>query len=80
MSGNSNDCCCSSFGCKNYRKTHYLDEQCGTDQAASIEPHGLGILVNHIRAVENSLGTGIKKVYDSEFSPRSKLRKYKSLN
>ena len=52
----------------------------GTDQAASIEPHGLGILVNHIRAVENSLGTGVKKVYDSEFSPRSKLRKYKSLN
>ncbi len=51
----------------------------GTDQAASIEPHGLNILVNHIRTVELSLGTGIKKVYDSELSPRDKLRKYKAL-
>ena len=40
----------------------------GTDQAASIEPHGLSILVSHIRSVELSLGSGIKKVYDSELS------------
>ena len=51
----------------------------GTDQAASIEPHGLSILVSHIRSVELSLGSGIKKVYDSELSPRDKLRKYKKI-
>jgi len=47
----------------------------GTDQAASVEIHGIEIMVRHIREVEQSLGDGIKKVYPSEMAARKKLRK-----
>ena len=48
----------------------------GTDQAASVEISGFRHLIEYIRDVENSLGDGIKKVYDSEQGPRRKLRKF----
>ena len=47
----------------------------GTDQAASIEPQGLIRLVRDIRVIEKSLGTGEKKVYESEKPIRQKLRR-----
>jgi N-acetylneuraminate synthase len=47
----------------------------GTDQAASIEPQGLIRLVRDIRVIEKSLGTGEKKVYESEKPIRAKLRR-----
>jgi len=47
----------------------------GSDQAASIEPHGFMKLVKDIRAVEKSLGDGVKKVYESEIGAMKKLRK-----
>ncbi len=47
----------------------------GTDQAASVEPHGIERLVKNIRAVEKALGDGVKKVYDSELSILKKLRR-----
>jgi len=47
----------------------------GTDQAASIEPHGLRTLVRHIRAVESALGDGTKVVYPDELPVREKLRR-----
>ncbi len=47
----------------------------GTDHAASIEPVGMQKLVSDIRSVENALGDGIKKVYDSEKSALRKLRR-----
>ena len=47
----------------------------GSDQAASVEPGGLARLVKDIRAIERALGDGIKRVYDSEFPVRSKLRR-----
>jgi N-acetylneuraminate synthase len=47
----------------------------GSDQAASIEPQGFARLVKDIRAVERALGDGVKRVYDSEFPVRSKLRR-----
>jgi N-acetylneuraminate synthase len=47
----------------------------GSDQAASIEPTGLHRLVKDIRAVEEGLGDGIKRVYASELSARKKLRR-----
>ena len=47
----------------------------GTDQAASVEVSGFKRLVENIRDIENSIGDGIKKVYESEFGPRIKLRK-----
>lgn len=47
----------------------------GTDQAASIEPHGLTRLVRDIRAVESAVGDGVKRVYASEVPIRAKLRR-----
>jgi N-acetylneuraminate synthase len=51
----------------------------GTDQAASVEISGLERLVSNIRDIENALGDGIKKVYDSEFAPKQKLRRVNTL-
>ncbi len=48
----------------------------GSDQAASVEPHGVRTLVKYIRVTEKALGDGEKKVYDSEQSSLKKLRKY----
>jgi N-acetylneuraminate synthase len=47
----------------------------GSDQSASVEPPGLVRLVRDIRTVEKALGDGIKKVYESEKKPMSRLRK-----
>lgn len=48
----------------------------GSDQAASVEPHGIRTLVKYIRVIEKSLGDGQKKVYESEQSTLMKLRRY----
>ncbi|MFM9096655.1 MAG: N-acetylneuraminate synthase family protein [Actinomycetes bacterium] len=47
----------------------------GSDQAASVEPPGVQKLVRDIRVVESALGDGVKKVYESELKPMSRLRK-----
>ncbi|EMF00248.1 N-acetylneuraminate synthase family protein [Streptomyces mobaraensis NBRC 13819 = DSM 40847] len=47
----------------------------GSDQAASVEPGGLQRLVRDIRVVEESLGDGVKRVYESELAPMRKLRR-----
>ncbi|MEU9447117.1 N-acetylneuraminate synthase family protein [Streptomyces sp. NPDC048277] len=47
----------------------------GSDQAASVEPQGLVRLVRDIRIIEESLGDGVKRVYDSELGPMKKLRR-----
>lgn len=47
----------------------------GTDQAASVEIVGFERLVRDIRDIEQSLGDGVKRVYDSELGPRRKLRR-----
>ena len=51
----------------------------GSDQAASVEPQGLQRLVRDIRIIEESLGDGVKRVYDSELSPMKKLRRVKGV-
>jgi len=51
----------------------------GSDQAASVEPWGLTRLVRDIRVIEQALGDGVKKVYESEMSSRQKLRRTNSL-
>ena len=48
----------------------------GSDQSASVEPQGLTSLVKYIRVTERSLGDGVKRVYDSELSSMSKLRRF----
>jgi N-acetylneuraminate synthase len=47
----------------------------GSDQAASVEPQGFERLVKYVRVTEQSLGDGIKRVYDSEMSSLRKLRR-----
>jgi N-acetylneuraminate synthase len=49
----------------------------GSDQAASVEPNGFNRLVRNIRDIEIALGDGIKRVYPSEMSARTKLRRVK---
>lgn len=47
----------------------------GSDQAASVEPWGLMRLVRDIRVIEQSLGDGVKQVYESEMKARQRLRR-----
>ena len=46
----------------------------GSDQAASIEPHGLRQLVGAIRKIEKALGDGVKKITPGEIEVSKKLR------
>lgn len=47
----------------------------GSDQAASVEPHGLIRLVRDIRVIESAMGDGVKHVYNDEIPIRNKLRR-----
>jgi N-acetylneuraminate synthase len=47
----------------------------GSDQAASLEPHGFARLVRDIRVIEAAMGDGVKRVYESEMPILSKLRR-----
>ena len=47
----------------------------GSDQAASIEPGGFIRLVRDIRVIEQALGDGVKRVYESEKPALQRLRK-----
>ena len=46
----------------------------GSDQAASVEPGGFSRLVRDIRVVEQAMGDGVKRVYDSEIPVMKRLR------
>ena len=50
----------------------------GSDQAASVEPHGIARLVRDIRVIESALGDGIKRVYESEKPIIRRLRRNNS--
>jgi N-acetylneuraminate synthase len=47
----------------------------GSDQAASVEPGGFERLVKYIRVIEQSMGDGVKRVYESELPTLHKLRR-----
>ncbi len=47
----------------------------GSDQAASVEPHGISRIVRDIHVNEKAMGNGVKKIYDSEISIKKKLRR-----
>ena len=47
----------------------------GSDQAASLEPNGISRVVRDIRLVEQSMGDGVKRVYDREQPIIKKLRR-----
>jgi N-acetylneuraminate synthase len=46
----------------------------GTDQSASLGPDGMNRLVGSVNKIMLSLGTGQKKVFDSELTIKDKLR------
>jgi N-acetylneuraminate synthase len=50
----------------------------GTDQAASLEPHGVELLVRYIRSIPVVRGDGRKVIYDSERPILAKLRRERS--
>ena len=47
----------------------------GSDQSASVEPPGLQRLVRDVRIISESLGDGVKKIYDGELAAMKKLRR-----
>ncbi len=47
----------------------------GSDHAASLEPNGIGRVVRDIRLVEQSMGDGVKRVYEREQPIIKKLRR-----
>lgn len=47
----------------------------GSDQAASVEPHGIQRIVTYIRTIEQAMGDGVKKVYQTEIPMVNKLRR-----
>ena len=47
----------------------------GSDQASSVEPAGLMRLVRDIRVIEQAMGDGVKKVYESEKPIIKRLRR-----
>ena len=47
----------------------------GSDQAASLEPHGFTTLVRDIRILEDAMGDGVKRIMPGEEPKISSLRK-----
>ncbi len=47
----------------------------GSDQAASVEPHGFSRMIRDVRSIEAAMGDGTKVVYDSEKPIIEKLRR-----
>lgn len=47
----------------------------GSDQAASVEPHGFARLVRDIHTTRQAMGDGVKRVYASEVPVMQKLRR-----
>jgi N-acetylneuraminate synthase len=48
----------------------------GSDQSASIEPHGLGTLINKVREIETAMGDGEKRILEQETSIANNLRQH----
>ncbi len=51
----------------------------GSDQAASIEPQGVERLGKYIRVVEQAMGDGIKRIYETEEKAKTRLRRKDTL-
>ncbi len=47
----------------------------GSDQAASLEPHGFMSLVRDVRVLEKAMGDGVKRVMPGELKPMQRLRR-----
>jgi N-acetylneuraminate synthase len=51
----------------------------GSDHAASVEPQGMQKLVRDIRDIEQAIGDGVKRVYDSELGAMKRLRRVQAI-
>lgn len=47
----------------------------GSDQAASLEPQGLKLMISNIRSLEAALGDGVKRIIPAEVPIKEKLRR-----
>jgi len=69
------DCAAVTLGATCIERHFTIDRTMkGTDQAASLEPHGFETMVRHIRAVEKALGSSEKRVLECEKAVRAKTR------
>ena len=69
------DCAAVAFGATALERHFTIDRTMkGTDQASSVEPHGLEQIVRHVRAVEKALGSPEKHVHECELAVRAKTR------
>jgi len=67
-----------AIGAKIVERHFTLDRtQKGGDHAASLEPSGLMKMVRDIRALEEAMGDGKKRIYEGEKPMISKLRRIK---
>jgi len=74
-------CAAVAMGATSIEKHITLDHAMyGSDQSASLEPVGCKRMVEYIRAIEKSLGTGEKVVYDEEKVNARKLRYFEDLS
>ena len=64
-----------SFGATSLERHVTLDRTMyGSDQAASLEPSGLKRMIRDVKNVEEILGDGKKRIWDSEIPVKKKLR------
>lgn len=69
-------CAAVALGATSIEKHITLDHAMyGSDQAASLEPRGLEQMVKYIRAIEESMGDGVKRLLDEEKENMGKLRR-----
>lgn len=72
--------CAAVLGAVSIERHLTLDRSMwGSDQAASLEPKGLELLVNEVRNWEKVKGDGVKKVIDAEVPIMKKLRRKNTL-
>lgn len=68
------------FGATSIEKHITLDRTMyGSDQPSSVEIHGFAKMIEFIRAAEEALGDGIKRIYPDEEKAKSKLRRTKDV-
>jgi len=69
------DCAAVALGAVAIERHFTLDRTMkGTDQSASLEPHGFETMVRRVRAIEQCLGSNEKRVLECELPTRNKTR------
>ncbi len=73
-------CAAVAMGATSIEKHITLDHAMyGSDQAASLEPHGVELMVKYIRAIEQAMGDGEKKIAPEEQENIAKLRYFEEV-